>query len=726
MDNGQNDLVRVVSENLAMPSGDGAANLFFLISGIFGTGKTSFVRRIADTVVRNSDFDLILPLNAAHDIRFLPDMLCKIADQKIVPDKNKNLIFAETISNKENIDKIIPESKVKNFEFHELILDNLYLKSTPELRLFEPDKNHYENLAKENFPNDKRLPLLLQNGKICAESFIIDLITGFYPSIADPDDFEKPEKPLKILFIIDNSDEITGSLSEWLTEIFAGYYYSAKLRDFNFYDMSSAPAGLRVVDLFDFRFIVSSRERTLEEILSVKNIDIFKRRYSIDFAPFKKHDLKEIIEEMLPGKDFDLEMIYRLTRGIPYLVELWIDIQRVGGHENTNGDKSVFQQAADMIMKYLPEYQRDWLMSASFLGDFDLQDLKCMPLLKEFYAEAYNFFLNAPEYAEIIEGSDGRVQIIPEISHFIREALRFEASAAYRQLDKMAAIIHSGAQLLASYTAKEIEALFVISIFRSFDVNSAIKYIVPEKIDIINDLVTKKPDLFQRNKFTIALADRFRESVREYFKLYNSDYFNDLRSSVEEFWKRRRNEIREKIKLSEEELTGQIKTKRELEASLKTKAEDYENIRKQYLENEEVLIALRNRKNETLENTALKPILINISATLIVFLITYFADGFSGSAVGIILLIITGLLALNSGRFIKRRMDFNKELKNLDKTQSNITELNIDMNDMLEKMRTLKSEHDSAESKVNELKTRIENLRNIVREENEKIKEAYI
>ena len=285
---------------------------------------------------------------------------------------------------------------------------------------------------------DRRL--LLNPYESLSEAFFIDLIFKLYPSKNENELFnilKTTKTAKKVFFIIDEYSPIAGTVNFWLTNYFLNYCFHKKFSEFISFDFSKSLPEIKISDLIDFSFIISSRENYLLKKDS-QWIQFKEIIYNQIIEPFSESDIKNYIEQNNYKIDSSIRTISDISNGNPYLLLLWLEFYSIGKAEPDTS--IIYLKAAERINKYRDIEQTDWLRCASFLDDFDAMGLRCFPTIRKNYKKAFRYLSSSNELTFPSNKNENVVFLNSYIRDIIFESTTIESKKLANEYENIASI----------------------------------------------------------------------------------------------------------------------------------------------------------------------------------------------------------------------------------------------------------------------------------------------
>ena len=113
---------------------------------------------------------------------------------------------------------------------------------------------------------------------------------------------------------------------------------------------------------------------------------------SLELEPLNENDMQDFFDYLKVTISQPYSEIIKLTKGLPLLLMSYLEYIDSSGEVQIQ--LPIYESAIKSIMKGLNQQQRDWLICASFLSDFDEKGLRCFDEFGSDYKLAFTFLKN--------------------------------------------------------------------------------------------------------------------------------------------------------------------------------------------------------------------------------------------------------------------------------------------------------------------------------------------
>jgi peptidoglycan hydrolase CwlO-like protein len=702
----------------------------FLIGGMFGTGKSACVRDICAEIKDSSLADVIYFLNP-EGAKVLADIPGSFYPFVVDNDLNgADQVIEESEFNRNKLFEILNFVNSRNQELTERAYEQSTLKSkweqylslrqsTDALSLIEKLSGCVEKKSHMMYFNDPE--------SIVSEAFIVDLMNTFYPS--GKEDGYEIDRPIKIVFVLDDYDYIAGTIDNWLVSSFFSYCFTKPLDEYKYYTISQAKEGSKASDFFDFHFIISGREPLKD--YEGKNSILDFADYIDDsvLRPFEVPEVKEYIEKKEVFVEESPEKIYEITGGVPVLLDFYLD-QVI--NESSSPALALHRFAFNEIFKYRTETEKRWIIPASYLNIISPQGLKCFPGLKPVSEDLSCLLSLSGELTEKVDNKGASV--IAFLKHIIKETLSEEEPERAEELARISAIANGIAELMSGLSSREFEAARNLAYFDRFDLNYSIEKAYQNDAALVNSLLLKKSGWFTSDKFTYRLNDSERNRFLDYNRLVDRERFEEKQVMINQLWNDYQSELTGTIKAREKEIPALSKKIADIEKSIISGKQRHNEIQPKFMEIENSLIETRKALSLFSPQTYFSYAGINFLVALVtlligIFLPALFDKGSNHTAIGTskdILFIIMGIFAFiglfHIGRYVSK-LTKKEERSALDAV---LKKGEDERNSYLNEMKEIKDKNDSAQKQIFEINEKIKKIKSELSELNDKIKQAKV
>lgn len=551
------------------------------ISGDFGTGKSAMVESVEDELFRGKQTDCMLKISDTGDTRFISDFVCKLADGFRDSSDTGREFNRETALFKSRFDDLLDKFEKKNNLVFGKYFRRNYLKSSAMCKAEEHHAADNSDMLAEHIQrlfnnNDEKL-LLLEPEKIFAETIIADL-ADYYGLLENIYSGDQAKDSLKVIVIVDNYDPVSGSVARWLAGTFLSYIYDKRFGDFIAYEFSDELRNIKVIDLFDFRFILASRDDALYETIRVSKDKFLSKVYSMRLKDFMPSEVLEIFENL--GTDYSdrIDKIMDVTSGIPALVNMYADYLTKQSEPDI---WNIYNYASEMIIKYLAGYQKEWIKQISFLDSFTEHSLRYLPAIGIEYARAYAFLANSKGLAEKA-GAGSKLLPSPKVQKYVTRHLELTSNREAGKYRHNARTCSTVEDIFEGLDFHRVEILRKIAYFKRFDTEFFPENAFGKEAPMIREIIEGKPELFIENKFTKSLKIVDAETLNEFNAVVDKDNYSKNCEYARELWEQYKDLLQSRIE-------GRRKSMSEIESCREVTMDGLEDISRNLKEKERQL-----------------------------------------------------------------------------------------------------------------------------------------
>lgn len=600
------------------------SNSTILVNGQFGIGKSEFVKILTSEIFNKRAVDAIISFNFDIENDYLAQYLKSI--NITFPDSEFDSInynFNETMYNEHRLNELLTGIK-KNKELSKTIDEHLKLVYYPDLlkeSALEIDSAFNEALSTEiETKGDRRL--ILENGRVQSESLIVDLMNLFYPITPEYDSYEKYlndiKSPIRLCIIIDNIDKIAWSMLHWIDSQLIPISTKGRFKEFVTYSFQN-DQDILINQFFDISFVVSTRINTsdLKEFVNLSRNNSSVHQYKLE--PFDLEELTEYIRNNGASYNGNIEELMKLSYGIPYFVDLWLDAFNLG--YDSSGKTFIYQKITDKIFDCKTPEQIEAIICASFCESFDEQILRVFPQLNKVYKNAFKFleFTN-----DMVVNIDGQLKFTEPYKEIINTASRINSQKTVENIEKIIKLYLSVRSNFKKLTQIEFNILRNLAYFNYFDVGLALDRAYEEDAPAARNFITKYPEYFEKNLYTFRLKENHKHQFQQLNKLLDKDKFEDKRKFIEYIWNNYKSEMTaesSEIKAKLNELEGNLNAHTGKSSVKKNTYEDHQRV---FIEKENELISIRKEIEEYSPAKNLTTGILNVSAGIIAIFVSYF------------------------------------------------------------------------------------------------------
>ncbi len=304
--------------------------------------------------------------------------------------------------------------------------------------------------------------------------------------------------------------------------------------------------------------------------------------------------------------------IIKLTKSLPLLLMTYLEYIDSSGEIQIQ--LPVIESAVSSIMKGLTQQQRDWLICASFLDDFDEKGLRCFNEIGSDYKLAYSFLINKNSITDSHDNTS-KINIKPLIKGFILDYTKTVQPDYYEYYKDRGGVYEKTKDVLDKVSTDDLNVIRSFAYFKSFDTESALEDTFQSDIHLAKEFLLNNPDYFIRNKTTFTLKSNFTQKLDEYNVVVDGNKYELKKQLIRDSWIRLSENLSKKQSEFSAELENMKTESAELEKVVKTLRQEYDKDQADFFETENSLIELR---RETLIFAKKN----NISAGIICLIIT--------------------------------------------------------------------------------------------------------
>ncbi len=692
-------------------TGDGnepCARAFFL-SGIFGSGKSEMIRSIKQALLDSGRYDAMFEVTNVKELSFLPELLGKFS---LFPEGNFNL------TDKRSLEEVIYNHN-KYIKLLEFINDSAphaipLMMRAPFSLTSSAEPVTIERLADEGCSGD--LCAEMNNGfspdefgNLAAEAFILDMLRLFMPLGHDAGsyaDYLVQGAKKRVLISIDNYDVSSFAIDFWLGTSFFKYCFNSRFSDFKYYDIPNMPAGAKVSDLLDFRFLLGRRA-------SRYPVDYFDASVrgmveEIELKTLNAEELKALFNAGGTDVGEDIDEILRVTSGIPLLVALISESISLG--EGWNVDARVISKyASGRILCNLTEKEQDWVKCASFLDEFDGNGLRCFPFIGADHKEALRFFEKASELTT--RDASGKPALRPIIKKFVQSAVSIDSPATANQLNMIAANYYAATEYINDLSESELNLLvFLSQLEEPFEEGFLDFLFEAEHLGDFPAFRENFPDYFVKDGTKIDLKDETRTTISLYVK-YGDLLSDRIKSALHSIASRTQDYITTKIdgkKIEIEQLEASLAECEEIKKSIIKKANE---LKARTIEHEAKISDTKRTYESELQRIKLvSPNKLFIFAAILIIL-SYLYDNLvnpgNNDNVGKILYYTSLLSFAGTFAFILKNMMARRSMHNLENVKQMLGDLSSAREGSIKEMNELRKNEKTTTGRMDVLKQNI-------------------
>lgn len=601
-----------------------AKDFVYSVEGGWGVGKSLFADNIRHKVIERKLADAVFHIKDCRKLPFLYDFVNTLFESVNQEHYiNGNIPQGECYGASLRFSEAIRELKSNSTSLFEKVFNREHLLSQTEYRLFKDvfDKSSLDSYSNEleaiiKKKSDKRL--IQSSYSVVSESFIVDVMSLFPNDIANGAPIVNKRK---ILIIIDNYDQISGGVARWLSKSFFKYCRDVKFKDFISFNIELESPEMKVSDILDFRFILTGRKNYLKfAYAAASTFDPGTMDFALKGAEIE--GLDQIIQKnsAIDNKHFDDLIAFAASN--PAVASLLRDMVKIGAL--LDDDISIiYQRAAERILRFYTEEQRDWIQIASFLDDFGAKELQCFSLIGDKYKYAFNFLKLSDEMTEPAAKNTDKYRMKTNIKEFIRRATTILTPATAKEYETIADFCRTSGDFFNSIPDDDYHLIKNLAYFKRFNLSYAIDKAYQSDAEFIRELIERHKAIFDVSDLCYSLKTNYH-SVFDKFNYYaDKGKYEDKKSLAERIWEMFQFENNGKI----EEIEAEIKQLKSEKANIKNEIEAHKkNIsdhNSKLTDLKEKLRLANDEKAQLEKNSNYKTSLVFLAGFLLFALISY-------------------------------------------------------------------------------------------------------
>lgn len=569
------------------------------IYGGFGTGKTMLVNEIVKELHNNSTFDIITKFENYEKIFFLPDLTYEMIKKPVLFSLPGNVKYEETDYNRFRYYELINEIKQNASQLFGDVVNRTKIFSEH----YNENREQFEDVTisfiEQHFEKKSDKRLLLNTARVISESFVVDLMNNLIPiSENNLSELSRLECKRKALVIIEDINLTRINILEFVREHLIPVCCNTAFGNFTSYDISFLSKEVMPRDFIDFSFIITSRDEK-----AIKLFEDFsgKESLNIQLGLFNDEDIVDFINYSGIDSTEVYEQFRKVSRGVPAVLDLCLESHKLG--QGLHELRMIYQSAAKRILKNLNDTQMDWLRCASFLEKFDADGLRCFPMVREYYQDAFNFITFSGEYSEKAD-TEGFYRIKPLIADILIEATRDSSKAMASSLTKIALHYRESLPFLKKFEIAERNFLRQLAYFDRFDLDFTFDKAFEKHKNSALQAFNKHKSLFIKNDHTYSLKPEIRSGFEALNQLLDFEKYDKKKKFALQIWKIFENKSLEAIKNAHETISKLKQEEQDIIREKKTKKQRYEELQSHFilLENEHIsqlnrMLAFSNNHN---------------------------------------------------------------------------------------------------------------------------------
>jgi hypothetical protein len=596
----------------------GSKETVFLVNGIFGSGKSEFVEDLCKEITNNNLTDSFIRFNFESPrnylLEYFPDLEIQFTNDDSAILKYD---FNESLYNRNRFLQLSSELASRHSDEIDRFLKQRRINRFPAK--IEESDNKLNDILERN--SDKRL--LLKYNRTISESLIADFLNLIYQQGEEKLSFseikERIVNPFRITFIIDNFDNISFSVFDWLNAEMLELVHSGKLADFTSYAFEENDKAIFVNELLDIKFIISSRVNPIE-------LDYFKwfthnsryiRHIEIEVMDYSETD------EYAKSKGLDdenvIKKIYEFSHGIPYLIDLLFRNSEDEINEITRDN--CYQIFTSKFLDSEDKVFADATQFASVINKAGIQYLECNKKIKSLAEETYEKlkFSN-----DIFSVNDDALIMAEPIKTIVKKATERNNKAQYLEYQYIQKIVDTVGDRFSKYNSEEIKILRALAYFKNFDLEHAVPAAFDDKAKTATDFIIANKDLFKKGKSSYSFDSDSQSILSDYNRLTDREKFELKQQLISKIWNDRKSELTDEMTRLKDTVKEQTAEHESLTINPAKYRTDYDTHQRMFIENENELIILKKQLTEFSLSRHVSSFFITLVAGVLSFVVAYF------------------------------------------------------------------------------------------------------
>jgi hypothetical protein len=623
-----------IRKSFFLPIGIPESRRIYFVNGIFGVGKSWFVRNFIDEVLEKKVVDALCFFDGDYQLTNIYDFVKTMTvNYKSAHDTQNSILFSECDYNITRFNELIEILKEKDISLTNDILLRTSLISESDY-LFEDSKSikhtFDEQLLEKHIDKKGDIRLMADAFRVSVEALIVDLMNMYFPWENVGDDFERfysESEPVKILFVFDNIESFDYSLNKWLSEYFLEFCCEKKFSDFISYNISYIKDETKISKYLDLRFIISSRE----DYFVNKDFEYCWEKYEtitglLKLEPLNENNLQDLFDYLKVTINQPNSDIIELTKGLPLLLMKYIEYFDSTGTEQLR--LPICETAFNSITKGLSTQEIHWLKCASFLEDFNEKGLRLFDETGTGYKSAYLFLKNKNSISEYNNSTD-KINIKNVIKEFSAEYIKNIQPEFYEDCTERAIVYKNTFDVLDRINVDDLNVVRSFAYFKAFNNESAIEDTFQTDVHLAKEYILNHPECFVNNKTTCSLKSNLAQKLDEYNKVVDGRKYELKKQLIKDSWSKYSDELNKKISEFSTELEHLKSESAELDEGIKVSRQEYDKDQTDFFETENSLIEMRRETLIFTKKSNISAGIICLVLTIILIVVTnYFPDMF--------------------------------------------------------------------------------------------------
>ena len=528
--------------------------------------------------------------------------------------------------------------------------------------------------------------------------------------------------------IFDNLDNHYYSIINWLNDEFIPVCLNGKINDFICFYPSENDINLKISDLIDFRFIISSRINPLvsSDLSCLSKCNI--KYEQIELELFDSNETKEYLRRKKIEDEDISDKVHQYSYGIPYLIDLLTDNN---DEINEITRDNAYQIFSSKILDCEDKYFVEAIKFASILNQLDVETLECNKTIQGNEDRLFDLLVFSNDMF-LFDGKS--IKLKEPIKTIISKSLDRNNKSLVLEYQYISKVIEIIKNKIENISYAELKILRSLAYFNRFDSKFAIGNAFDDKAESAVKFINNNNTFVRKNKHTYSINENLIEPLNEYNRIIDREKYDLKKQLVDRIWAERRNELNsEKESLSLKISTNENIIKELLENPSRVKQE-YENHQRAYIEVENELIKIKKSLEELSPVKFLPSFVVNITAGILSFLIAYFfpvifstpENQSSVVIIQYILFLITFVFLFISFRFLYKMLKLQLNKKEKKKIIEKIKEKEIESAEHQNQMNKLRDLSLNGQKQMKEISEKLYSDKKRLSEIDSLLSEPYI
>jgi cell division protein FtsB len=684
---------------------------FFIIAGTFGVGKSFLVEQIKEQIAENKEENIFIIHFDLENIKEIEDLSKATTCSFISAGITNNIELDDLPFFLDRFSSL--KKQVSNYDI------NLYEKliETYELKdYFKFDLSESLETIRSESVLKKLETLFSKKSDIRILTTLFDVLTeAILKSILQTANQYSFNNKYKIFFFFDNYENCSSTIDNWIYNHIYKYLNSKTIFDFKSYEIRLEIDKTKLSDLFDFKFIISTRYDFVLKFLLKK--ESREKIHTIHIEPYTKEQCLDYLSQI--SSNFDGDTFFKITQGIPFVINQFQNTLNFQIDEPSK--KELFKIVYQKIISRIPHNLEKTLQFLAFLGKYSEEAIRWATDDVENYPQIFRYFSANSDLSQVIWLKNQIFKIKDHYQYFITNYIIENMPDKFELIVKTKEQFLKGFATLENLPLIERKILRNLAYFKEFQIGDILHNIFKEDTESVIDFVKSQKDYFIAENKVFRLPDELRNVLLEFNRLVDKERFEQKREYIKNMVETYKNELISRRKNLESDIENLNQKKAELEKQSDNLHLEILTKKDQLLLLENQIIDVKNKKNTFSKRFTWRTFIVLAIISLVFFwagnnIIYFFDENYDSEAVrglGVSLKILSLLLIAIITFFVIDYFAISKTKKeNINRVEEFLNQIEKERSELERELNQLTQSYNAINSEIQNLNDELKKLRN--------------